>query len=107
MLGKKEGELLDSKEKYETGVIKLTETGEVVSKLEEELKVFAVEVEAAKKLADEQAEIVGKEKTKVEAQNAVAEKEAAICFEIQTTVEAKMKSVEADLALALPLVEKA
>ena len=54
MLGKKEGELLDSKEKYETGVIKLTETGEVVSKLEEELKVFAVEVEAAKKAADEQ-----------------------------------------------------
>ena len=107
MLGKKEGELLDSREKYETGVIKLTETGEVVSKLEEELKVFAVEVEAAKKSADEQAEIVGKEKTKVEAQNAAAEKEAAICFEIQTTVEAKMKSVEADLALALPLVEKA
>jgi dynein heavy chain len=53
MLAKKEGELLDNKEKYETGVIKLTETGEVVSKLEEELKVFAVEVEAAKKSADE------------------------------------------------------
>jgi dynein heavy chain len=53
MLGKKEGELFDNKEKYETGVIKLTETGEVVSKLEEELKVFAVEVEAAKKSADE------------------------------------------------------
>jgi len=67
MLLKKEGDIENSKEKYETGVIKLTETGEVVSKLEEELKTFSVEVEAKKKSADEQAEIVGKEKTKVEA----------------------------------------
>jgi dynein heavy chain len=53
MLAKKEGELVENKEKYETGVIKLTETGEVVAKLDEELKVFAVEVEAKKKSADE------------------------------------------------------
>ena len=52
MLGKKEGELLDSKEKYETGVIKLTETGEVVSKLEEELKLI---YEENKRLEDEKA----------------------------------------------------
>jgi len=65
MLAKKEGDIESNKEKYETGVIKLTETGEVVSKLEEELKVFSVEVEAKKKSADAQAEIVGKEKTKV------------------------------------------
>lgn len=63
----KEGELINTKEKYETGVIKLTETGEVVAKLEDELKIFAVEVEAKKKNADEQAAIVGGEKEKVEA----------------------------------------
>jgi dynein heavy chain len=76
MYGKKFGELETSKDTYETGVIKLTETGEVVSKLEEELKIFAVEVEAKKKSADEQAEIVGGEKVKVEAENAKAEIEA-------------------------------
>jgi hypothetical protein len=45
--------LIKDKEKFETGVIKLNETSEIVSKLEEELKVFAVEVEAKKKSADE------------------------------------------------------
>ena len=107
MFGKKEGELLDSKDKYELGVVKLTETGEVVAKLEEELKIFSVEVEAKKKTADEQAEIVGGEKAKVEAQNAIAEEEAAKCSEIKTMVEAKMNSVQKDLDAALPLVEKA
>jgi dynein heavy chain len=67
MLAKKEGELVDNKDKYETGVVKLTETGEIVAKLEEELKIFSVEVEAKKKSADAQAEIVGGEKVKVEA----------------------------------------
>ena len=107
MLGKKEGELINNKDKYETGVVKLTETGEIVAKHEEELKIFSVEVEAKKKSADEQAEIVGGEKVKVEAQNAIAEDEAAKCAEIKTTVEAKMASVQKDLDAALPLVEKA
>jgi len=53
MQAKKEGELIENKEKFETGVIKLNETSEIVAKLEEELKVFAVEVEAKKKSADE------------------------------------------------------
>jgi len=88
MLGKKEGELLDNKDKYELGVVKLTETGEVVAKLEEELKIFSVEVEAKKKSADEQAAIVGGEKVKVEAQNDIAENEAKSCLEIKTRVEA-------------------
>lgn len=107
MLEKKQGELEQAKETYETGVIKLTETGEVVSKLEEELKVMAVEVEAKKKSADEQAEVVGTEKVKVEAQNELAEIEAKKCAEIQTTVTAKMESVQRDLDEAIPLVEKA
>jgi len=67
MQATKEGQLLESKEKYESGVIRLTETGEMVEKLKEELAVFSVEVEAKKKSADEQAEIVGTEKAKVEA----------------------------------------
>ncbi len=49
---KKKSELEQSKQKYEIGVIKLEETAEVVSKLEEELKVFSVEVEEKKKSAD-------------------------------------------------------
>jgi len=53
MQQKKEGDLILTKEKYETGVIKLQETGEVVAKLEDELKIFSVEVEAKKKTADE------------------------------------------------------
>jgi len=52
MLGKKKDELEQNKSKYEAGVVKLQETGEIVSKLEEELKVFSVEVEEKKKTAD-------------------------------------------------------
>lgn len=107
MLSQKEGELIDNKEKYELGVVKLTETGEVVSKLEEELKIFSVEVEAKKKSADAKAEVVEREKTKVQAENDVAEIEAEKCRKIQIEVEAKMKSVQNDLDQALPLVEKA
>lgn len=53
MHNKRKDELEKQKDKYEVGVIKLESTGEVVSKLEEELKVFSVEVEEKKKLADE------------------------------------------------------
>jgi dynein heavy chain len=107
MFSKKYGELENSKDTYETGVVKLTETGEIVGKLEEELKIFAVEVEAKKKSADEQAEIVGGEKVKVEAENDKAEIEAKACNEIKVAVEAKMAGVQKDLDAALPLVEKA
>lgn len=107
MYGKKYGEVNDSKDKYESGVVKLTETGEIVAKLEDELKLFAVEVEQKKKTADEKAEIVGAEKAKVEAENAIAEEEAQRCLQIKTSVEAKMSSVQRDLDSALPLVEKA
>lgn len=53
MYSKKEGQLAKNLDTYETGVLKLTETGEVVAKLEEDLKVMSVEVEAKKKSADE------------------------------------------------------
>lgn len=107
MLSKKKDELEQSKQKYEVGVIKLQETGEIVSKLEEELKVFSVEVEEKKKLADAQAEIVGKEKTKVEAQSAIANVEAEKCAKIKVEVEEESGKVQKDLDEALPLVEKA
>lgn len=103
----KEGQLLDQRDKYELGVSRLIETGEIVAKLEEELKIFSVEVEKKKELADQQAEIVGKEKAIVETENAKAAVEAATCAEIKETVETKLKSVSADLAAAIPLVEKA
>jgi dynein heavy chain len=79
MLQKKRDELESNKDKYTAGVVKLTETGEVVSKLEEELKVFSVYVEEKKKTADEQALIVGAEKEKVEAQSTIANVESAKC----------------------------
>jgi dynein heavy chain len=107
MLTKTKTELEDGKERYEMGVVKLKETGEVVSKLEEDLKVKQVEVEEKKKVADEQAEIVGKEKAKVEIENDKAEVEAKNCSEIQKTVDEQLTSVQKDLDLALPLVEKA
>jgi dynein heavy chain len=107
MLAKKEAELQNNKDRYETGVIKLNETGEIVAKLEEELKVKSVEVAEKSKLADEQAEIVGKEKVKVEAESAKAAIEADKCAVIKREVESESKTVKAELAMALPLVEAA
>ena len=107
MLGKKKDELEASKQKYEVGVLKLNETGEIVSKLEEELKIFSVEVEAKKQSADEQAAIVGVEKEKVEAQSNIANIESEKCNKIKVEVEAESESVQKDLDAALPLVEKA
>mmetsp|Transcript_44322 Transcript_44322/g.32332 ORF Transcript_44322/g.32332 Transcript_44322/m.32332 type:complete len:392 (-) Transcript_44322:315-1490(-) len=104
---KKKTELQESKEKYEIGVIKLEQTGEVVSKLEEELKEFSVVVEEKKKEADAQAEVVGREKEKVEAQSAIANVESEKCNKIKVEVEEESAKVQAELDLALPLVEKA
>ena len=107
MLSSKRDELESAKHKYELGVVKLQETGEVVSKLEEELKVFQVEVEEKKKTADAQAEVVGKEKAIVEAENEKASEEAAKCAKIKVEVEAESSKVQKELDMALPLVEKA
>jgi dynein heavy chain, axonemal len=107
MHDKKKNELEENKQKYEIGVIKLQETGSVVSKLEEELKIFSVEVEEKKRTADAQAEVVGREKTKVEAQSNIANAEAEKCNAIKIRVEEESAKVQADLDQALPLVEKA
>ena len=107
MYARKEGELSQSLDTYDTGVVKLTETGEVVAKLEEDLKVMSVEVEAKKKSADEQAEIVGGEKAKVEVENEKAEAEAVACTKIKTDVEKLVKEAQESLDKAEPLVAKA
>lgn len=107
MLVNKKDELETNRQKYEVGVIKLQETAAQVAVIEEELKVFSVEVEEKKKLADAQAEVVGKEKTKVEAQSDIANTEADKCAQIKQSVEEESAKVQADLDQALPLVEKA
>jgi len=107
MYSKKEGQLAKNLDTYETGVLKLTETGEVVAKLEEDLKVMSVEVEAKKKSADEQATIVGAEKAKVEIENDKAEVEAQKCAKIKFDVEKLVSEAQASLDKAEPLVAKA
>ena len=76
-----------------------------MAQLEADLKVKSVEVEALKKSANEQAEVVGVEKAKVDAEASKAEVEAAKCSEIAAEVNEESQKVQADLARALPLVE--
>lgn len=68
MLQKKKDFLVNSREKYEGGVVKLNETSTMVAELEADLKISSVEVEKIKKMADEQATIVGAEKEIVDAE---------------------------------------
>jgi dynein heavy chain len=107
MLGKKKDALVNSREKYEGGVVKLNETSTMVAELEADLKVSSVEVEKIKKMADEQATIVGAEKEIVDAEATKAGLESAKCAIIATNVAAEMASVQADLDQALPAVERA
>jgi len=107
MLNKTRYDLNTQWDNYESGVIKLKTTGEEVDVLQEELKIKAVEVEAKKKVADEQAEIIGVEKAKVEIENDKANIEAAKCSEIKTRVDAELAVVQTELDAALPLVQKA
>lgn len=107
MLNKTRNDLNTSWDNYESGVIKLKKTGEDVAVLEAELKIFAVEVEAKKKVADEQAEIIGVEKAKVEIENDKANIEAEKCAKIKKEVDAELAVVQKELDAALPLVQRA
>jgi len=107
MLTKQMNTLVEAKERYEIGIVKIMETQEVVSKLEEDLVISSVEVEAIKKEADAQATIVGAEKEKVDAQATIANAESEKCGIIKANVEAEMASVQTDLDAAIPLVIKA
>jgi dynein heavy chain, axonemal len=107
MLGKKKDALLNSKEKYEMGVIKLNDTSAMVAELEASLKVSSVEVEKIKKLADAQATTVGAEKEIVDAEAEKANAESAKCAIIAKDVAEEMAAVQKDLDAALPAVERA
>ena len=107
MIGKKAQELEDQKSKYEVGVVKLNDTAEIVAQLEADLKIKSVEVEELKASADEQAEVVGKEKEIVDKEAAAAAIESEKCGVIAATVAEESAKVQADLDMALPLVEQA
>lgn len=107
MLSRKREQIITSKERLESGLIKLISTAEDVAKLEIDLKEKQVEVEIKKKSADEFAEKVGAEKAVVTAESDNANLEAQQCMRIQVEVEEKKASCEADLEKALPLLEKA
>jgi hypothetical protein len=69
--------------------------------------VSSVEVEKIKKVADEQAKIVGAEKEIVDAEAAKANIESEKCKVIAAEVDSKLASVQKDLDEALPAVEQA
>jgi len=107
MLTQKMNYLEKEKEKFEIGVAKLKETEENVAIIEQELQVKSVEVEELKKEANEQAEVVGAEKTIVDAKAAEAKIESDKANVIADNVAKLLASVQADLDAAEPLVEKA
>jgi len=107
MLAVKRNNLVENREKYDKGVVKLTETGEQVAELEENLKVTSVVVEEKKSKAAEQAAIVGVEKDKVEAESDIASAESIKCAKIAKDVGEMMSNVQAELDMAIPALEKA
>jgi dynein heavy chain len=93
MLGKKQGALEVSLEKYENGVIRLQNTTSMVGELEETIKQTAVTVAEAKIEAQEQAAIVGKEKEIVDVEAEFADVKSAEANKVATEVNAKKQSV--------------
>ncbi len=89
------------------GLTKLAETGEAVTKIEEDLKGNLEEAEKKKSVAEGIAETVAREKAIVEAETDKARVEKEEVTKIQLQVAAKQKDTEADLAKAEPAVAKA
>ena len=65
MLNQKRSELLKSRDRYDTGLVRLRETAEQVAIIEEEVKVKGIEAEQKKEQADKFAAKVKIEKEKV------------------------------------------
>jgi dynein heavy chain len=107
MLDKKLSGLEDQRTRLINGLEKLRSTQAQVSELEHALKDTAVIVEEKAKAADIFATQVAAEKEKVNAEAEKAAIEKAKCAEIAKTVSAQQKSCEEDLAVAIPLVQKA
>lgn len=93
--------------RLEQGIDKLRDTAETVAILEEELQVKLVAAEEKKAVSSGIAEVVNKEKAKVDVECKKANEEAAKCAVISADVKEKQRSTEADLAAAIPAVEKA
>jgi len=93
--------------RLENGLMKLKETTESVSKLEETLKTMIEDAAAKKEKSEEIAAIVAKEKALVEAETAKAQVEQKEVKRIAEEVSMKQKDTEEDLAKAEPAVEAA
>lgn len=89
------------------GLLKLKETKEAVTKIEEDLKVSLEEADQKKTVAEGIAEDVAREKAVVEVETAKAQVEAEQVAKIQAEVSVKQRDTEADLAKAEPAVEAA
>lgn len=89
------------------GLTKLAETGESVTKTEEDLKIKLEEAEKKKTVAEGIAETVAREKAVVEIETEKARGEKEEVTKIQLQVSVKQKDTETDLAKAEPAVAKA
>ena len=107
LLKKKRNETGSAIERLENGLLKLRETSESVSKLEEDLKVMLEDAAMKKEKAESIAEIVSKEKSIVEVQTSNAQVESEQVAKIATEVSQRQKDTEQDLAKAEPAVEAA
>jgi dynein heavy chain len=107
MLGSKLENLETQRSRLMNGLEKLKSTQSQVSALELALKDTAVVVEEKARDADMFATQVAAEKEIVNAEAEKAAMERAKCLEIATAVSAQQKSCEDDLAIAIPLVQKA
>ena len=107
VLGSRLDALEEKRTRLENGLEKLRQTQSQVADLELALKEKAVLVEEKARSADAFAQQVGLEKEIVNAEVDKAAIERAKCEEIAKNVTLQQKSCEADLAVAIPLVQKA
>ena len=107
MLSRKREESEVGIERLSNGLEKLQSTAEIVSKLEDDLKIRLDAAEIEKEKAEGMAETVAKEKAIVEVEEGKAREEAAKCGVIQEEVSIIQKDAEEDLKNAEPLVLQA
>lgn len=107
LLQKKRNEAEAGIERLESGLSKLWETSESVSKLEEDLKIMLEDAAIKREKAEGIAEVVAEEKAVVEVQTKNAQVESEQVAKITAEVSKKQKDTEEDLAKAEPAVEAA
>ncbi len=93
--------------RLDNGLLKLKETKDAVSVLEEDLKVKLENAEQKRSVAEGIAEAASQEKAVVEVETKKAQVEAEEVARIQTEVSIKQKDTEEDLAKAEPAVQAA